>query len=420
MMLHELPAWQLRRLIGEKRLSPTELMQHCRNRIETINPTINALVTLDWERVFKEVGELDLSVSRGEELGILYGLPIAIKDLTRTKGMRTTFGSTFFATYIPEKDEARAAAIRSNGGVIVGKANTPEFGAGANTFNSVFGPTRNPFDPSLSVAGSSGGSAAALCAGMVPLATGSDMGGSLRTPASFCGVVGFRPSPGVVPAENSRLAWSPLAVEGPMARNVRDVALLLAGMSSNHPPDPLRRPFDEQRLLGLRPADLYSLRVALSEDLGFATVARSQRALFRERMKVLDQHCTAVTWDEPDLGDADFIFETIRAVHFLDAFSSYSDAEIGRMSENIQSNLVEARRISATDIARAYSEQTGAWRRAQEFFSRYDVLITPATTVQPFPVEETYPHKIDEIEMRNYIQWFALGFGISILGHPAV
>jgi amidase len=407
-------------LISEKRLSPTELLHELRNRIETINPTINAFVTLDWERVFEEASRLDQGVSKGMPLGILHGLPVAVKDLTRTKGMRTTFGSSLFANYVPEEDEARAAAIRSSGGIIVGKTNTPEFGAGANTFNSVFGPTLNPFNPKLSVAGSSGGSAAALSASLVPLATGSDMGGSLRTPASFCGVVGFRPSPGIVAAENSYLAWSPLAVEGPMARNVKDVALLLAGMSSDRRPDPLARSVDEQRLLELCSMNLSNVRIALSVDLGFAPVAQTQRKLFRERMRVLEEHGSAIAWDEPDLGDADFIFETIRAVHFLATFSSYSEVEIGRMSENIQSNLADARRISAHDVARAYSEQTQTWRRAQEFFTRYDVLITPAAAVSPFPVEERYPRKVDDLEMRNYIQWFGLGFGISIIAHPAV
>ena len=419
-MLHKLPAWQLRKLIGARRLSSTELMREFRKRIEAINPTINAFVTLDWERVFEEASNLDRCASRGAPLGILHGLPVAVKDLTRTKGMRTTFGSTLFASYIPDEDEARAAAIRSSGGVIVGKTNTPEFGAGANTFNDVFGATLNPFNPKLSVAGSSGGSAAALSADLVPLATGSDMGGSLRTPASFCGVVGFRPSAGIVSAENSYLAWSPLMVEGPMARNVKDTALLLAGMSSDQRPDPLGRSFNERHLLELCSMDLCNLKIALSEDLGFAPVAQTQRKLFREKMKLLEEHCSAIAWDQPDLGDADFIFETIRAVHFLAAFSSYSDVEVSRMSENIQSNLADARRVSVDDVAKAYSEQTQTWRRAQEFFMRYDVLITPAAAVSAFPVGERYPRKIDDLEMRNYIQWFALGFGISIIAHPAV
>src|SRR5258708_4836375 len=299
-MLHKLSAWELRRLLGAKRISPTELMRHYQARIADINPTLNALVTLDWDRVFDETKELDQSIVNGERLGILHGLPIAVKDLTRTRNMRTTFGSSLFANHVPEHDEIRIAAIRSHGGVIVGKTNTPEFGAGANTFNSVFGATLNPFDLRLSVAGSSGGSAAALAAGLVPLATGSDMGGSLRTPASFCGVVGFRPSPGIVPAENSRLAWSPLMVEGPMACNVRDVSLLLAGMSLQSDLDPLSRPIEQERFTELRPADLATLKIALSEDLGFAKVARAERAAFRLKMKALDGCCRSVSRAEPN------------------------------------------------------------------------------------------------------------------------
>jgi amidase len=419
-MLHRLPAWELRRLIGAKCISPTELMRHYQARIAQINPTLNAFVTLDWDRAFEEAKRLDQSIMKGERLEILHGLPVAVKDLTRTRNMRTTFGSSLFADHVPEQDEIRIASVKSNGGIIVGKTNTPEFGAGANTFNSLFGPTLNPFDIRLSVAGSSGGSAAALSAGLVPLATGSDMGGSLRTPASFCGVVGFRPSPGIVPAENSRLAWSPLMVEGPMACNVRDVSLLLAGMSSQSELDPLSRPIEKEQFTELRPADLSTLRIALSEDLGFANVAKAERAAFGLKMGALEGHCGSVSWAEPDLGDADFVFETIRAVHFIDAFSVYDHHQISVMSENIRTNLEEAKKISARDVALAYSEQTKAWHRAQRFFSHFDALITPAAAVSPFAVDEIYPRFIDGIEMRNYIQWFALGFGISIIAHPVV
>lgn len=419
-MLHRKSACELRRMIASKQVSPSELIQHTRNRIERINPTINAVVTTDWDRAFLVAKKLDELVMRGESLGILHGLPVAVKDLTLTKGLRTTFGSTFFSDFVPEEDEARIASVRSHGAIIVGKTNTPEFGAGANTFNDVFGPTRNPHDVRLSVAGSSGGSAAALAADLVPLATGSDMGGSLRTPASFCGVVGFRPTPGVVPAEHNRLAWSPLMVEGPMARNVRDVALLLAGMSCRCDADPFSRPIQPGPLLDLHVADLSSLKVAFSEDLGFAQVAKGERDSFRSKMERIEKHFGYVAWDQPDVGDADGIFETLRAVHFVESFSSYNPNEIKKLSRNIQQNMIEAERISINDVAKAYGEQTKSWRRAQTFFSKYDVLISPAAAVPPFPVEQIYPDKIDNVKMRNYIQWFALGFGISIIAHPAV
>jgi Asp-tRNA(Asn)/Glu-tRNA(Gln) amidotransferase A subunit family amidase len=201
---------------------------------------------------------------------------------------------------------------------------------------------------------------------------------------------------------------------------VRDIALLLTAMSAPSALDPFSRRKEVEGFTALRAADLASLKIALSEDLGFAKVARGERAAFRRKMQALDGHCAAVSWAEPDLGNADFIFETIRAVHFLDAFSVYDDTQIAAMSENIRNNLDEAQNISAHDIGLALSEQTKAWRRAQEFFSRYDALLTPAAAVPPFPVEEIYPRTVDEFEMRNYIQWFALGFGISIIAHPSV
>jgi Asp-tRNA(Asn)/Glu-tRNA(Gln) amidotransferase A subunit family amidase len=334
--------------------------------------------------------------------------------------LRTTFGSELHKDLIPGEDDAAIANIRGNGAIVAGKTNTPEFGAGASTFNRVFGTTVNPFDRRLSVAGSSGGSAAALAAGLLPLATGSDLGGSLRTPASFCGVVGFRPTPGVVPVDRSPAGWSPLTVEGPMARNARDAALLLAGMVGSSDKDPLSRTVRRDRLINLPTCIASELALACSEDLGFACVQRSERAAFRDKMNVLSRYVRSIDWDHPDLEDADFTFETLRSVQFLAAFSAYSPEQIARMSDNIRANLAYARGVSATDVANALAAQTRSWRRAQEFFSRYDALIVPAAAIPPFPATQVYPDHIDETPMRNYIQWFALGFGVSILAHPVI
>jgi Asp-tRNA(Asn)/Glu-tRNA(Gln) amidotransferase A subunit family amidase len=407
-------------MIVNKQVSCHEIVSELRDRIDQINPSINAIVTTDWEKSFETARICDDNVVKGNNLGILHGVPVAVKDLTWTKNMRTTFGSTLYADFVPDEDDNMIAGIRSEGGIIIGKTNTPEFGAGANTFNDVFGITRNPFDRALSVAGSSGGSAAALAANLVPLATGSDMGGSLRTPASFCGVVGFRPTPGTVPAGRNRLAWSPLMVEGPMARNVRDASLLLAAMAQGFDLDPLGRPIPKQSLLELLPADLSSLKVAFSENLGFAPVANSVRESFRSKVSIFEKKFALATWDHPDLGDADFIFEILRAVHFREAYSQYTPEQVQNMSTNIQENLILTQSVNLNDVARAYGEQTKAWRRARAFFKDYDVLITPAAAVPPFTVEQRYPEKVDDIPMRNYIQWFALGFGISIIGHPCV
>lgn len=419
-MLHTHTVHQLRTKILSGDVSATEVISHFRMRSETINPRINAIVSTDWDHALARAREVDAMIARGKLSGVLHGVPIGVKDLALTAGLRTTFGSELYKDFVPPADDPAVANIRANGGIIAAKTNTPEFGAGANTFNRVFGTTVNPFDSRLSVAGSSGGSAAALAAGLLPLATGSDLGGSLRTPASFCGVVGFRPTPGVVPFNRSPTGWSPLMVEGPMARNVKDTALLLAGMVGKTNLDPLARTIRRSRLINLPTGVASELALACSEDLGFACVQQSERAAFRDKMNVLSRYVRSTTWDHPDLEEADFTFETLRSVQFLAAFSAYTPEQIDRMSDNIRTNLAYARGVSGADVANALAAQTGAWRRAQEFFSKYDALIVPAAAVPPFPAERPYPDRIDETPMRNYIQWFALGYGISLLAHPVL
>ena len=240
--LCDLSALELRRLIGARQISPVELLASCRARIERVNGAVNAFVATCWDRAEAEARAAEQAVMTGEALGPLHGLPIGIKDLALTEGLRTTFGSPQFPDFVPDADERQVAAVRRAGAIVVGKTNTPEFGAGANTVNPVYGATGNPFDPDKTCAGSSGGSAVALATGMVPLATGSDMGGSLRNPAAYCGVVGFRPSPGAVPHELRLVGWSPLGVQGPMGRTVADAALLFGAMAGTDQRDPLSWP----------------------------------------------------------------------------------------------------------------------------------------------------------------------------------
>ena len=279
--LCDLTAIELRRLIGSKKASPRELLASCRARIDQVNPAVNAFVATCWERAETEAKAAERAVMGGERLGPLHGLPIGVKDLVLTEGLRTTFGSPQFADLVPEADERQVSAVREAGAIVVGKTNTPEFGAGANTVNPVYGATGNPFDPEKTCAGSSGGSAVALATGMVPIATGSDTGGSLRNPAAYCGIVGFRPSPGMVPSELRLLGWSSLPVQGPMARNVADVALLFEAMSALDPRDPLSHPPHPAEPRALEPADLCSLKVAISEDLGFSPLDHGIRDTFR-------------------------------------------------------------------------------------------------------------------------------------------
>ena len=308
----DLDAVDARRLIGAKELSPVELLESCIDRIEAVNPTVNAVVATCYERARDEAKLAEQAVLDGDDLGLLHGLPIGIKDLTATEDLRTTYGSLLFADNVPARDERIVADIRAAGGIVIGKTNTPEFGAGANTRNKVYGATGNPFGPELTCGGSSGGSAVALATGMMPLASGSDYGGSLRTPASYCGVVGFRPTPGTVPAETRLVGLTPFPVQGPMGRTVADTALLMSAIVDDDRRDPFAGPMNHALLEPLEPADLSSLRVAYSEDLGTAAVDNDIRAIFRARMDALRPAFAQAENLDPDLGPVHDVFEILR------------------------------------------------------------------------------------------------------------
>ncbi len=264
----DLTAVDARRLIGDKRLSPVELLESCIARIESVNPAVNAMVTKAYDRAREEAKAAEDAVMSGDELPPLHGLPVGIKDLDDTDGIRTTYGSMLYKDNIPDEDEQVVAAARHAGGIIIGKTNTPEFGAGGNTNNALFGPTRNPFNTELTCGGSSGGSGVALATGMAPLCQGSDTGGSLRLPATFNGVVAHRPSPGVVPAGCRDVAYTTYQTQGPMARTVADASLFLTALAERSAVDPMSFPLDPMQFLKVQDVDLGSLRVAFSEDLG--------------------------------------------------------------------------------------------------------------------------------------------------------
>ena len=295
----EKSACELRAMIATKTLSPVEVFDAFSARIAAVDPAINAMVALDLERGRAAAKDAERAVMRGDKLGVLCGLPVGIKDLNLTAGLRTTFGSLVYKDNVPEQDELLVARIRAAGGIVIGKTNTPEFGSGANTINRVYGATVNPFDTGLSVAGSSGGSAAALATDMVPLATGSDLGGSLRTPASFCGVVGHRPSPGACPSDQAGNAWSPLAVEGPMGRTVADTALLMAAMVGDAPIDPISQALSAGPFATLPAVNLRKLRIAVSPDLGTIPIAPEVRVCFHAAIERMSPLFGEVRWRDP-------------------------------------------------------------------------------------------------------------------------
>jgi Asp-tRNA(Asn)/Glu-tRNA(Gln) amidotransferase A subunit family amidase len=422
----DLTARAARALIGSKQLSPVELVESCIARIEAVDHAVNAVVARDFERARATAVAAAASVMRGEKLGALHGLPVGIKDLENTSLLRTTFGSPIFADNVPSQDDRTVACLRAAGAIVLGKTNTPEFGAGANTRNAVYGATGNPFDPARSAAGSSGGSAVALATGMVPLASGSDMGGSLRNPAAFCGIVGFRPSPGLVATEMHGTGWSPLAVNGPMARTVGDVALMLSAMVSDDARDPLattihgRQVRRAEDFSPLPEVDLSRLRVAVTPDFGFAPTERIVRDAFAEKLGKF-RHVFARAEDSaPDCTGADEAFAVLRATAFLAAHEEKVRTRPDDVGPNVRANVAEGLRYAALDVARALVAQTALYRRWQSFFADYDVLVSPAITISPRPWTELFPREIDGAPTKSYFHWLALAYAVTLPGHPAV
>lgn len=422
----DLTAVEARRLIGAKQLSSSELLESCIGRIESVDHAVNAMVSRDFERARATAKTADAATMRGDVLPALHGLPIGIKDLEVTEGLLTTFGSPLFRDNIPISDERVVAAVRRAGAIVVGKTNTPEFGAGANTRNAVFGATVNPFDQSKSCAGSSGGSAVALATGMVPLCTGSDTGGSLRNPAAFCGIVGFRPSPGLVPSERRPHGWSGLPVVGPMARTVADTCLLLGAMTGDDASDPLattvhgatvRRPGDFYPPARI---DLSGLRVALTPDFGFAPTEKHIASVFAEKTSLFRHVFARAEEATPDCAGTDEAFEVLRAVSFVGAHLDKMRASPELIGPNVRANIEEGLRYNAEDIARALSLQTVLYGRWQSFFQNHDVILTPAITISPRSWRELYPAEIDGAPTRTYFHWLAMAYAVTVVGHPAI
>ena len=413
-------AIELKRMIAEKEISPVELLSSCIERIEQVNGQVNAMIATCFDRAEAEAKDAEAAVIRGDDLGALHGLPIGIKDLALTEGLRTTFGSPQFEKFVPDTDERQVEAVRRAGAIVVGKTNTPEFGAGANTVNAVYGATGNPFDPEKTCAGSSGGSAVALATGMVPLATGSDMGGSLRNPAAYCGITGMRPSPGTVPYELGQLGWSSLGVQGPMARSVEDMALLYQTMATVDHRDPLTFPIDKAGLWPLPKIDLGDVRVAISEDLGFAPVDNDIRATFRTAITKLEPAFASATQVTPPLHGADEAFEVSRALSFVARHKAVYDENPELLGPNIVANVEQGLLMSLADVGRAMAAHTDIYRRFLAFMEDYDVLICPAMSVPPFVHGQLYPTEINGEPLRTYFHWLALAYGLTLTCHPVV
>ncbi|MFN3447058.1 MAG: amidase [Roseococcus sp.] len=423
----ELSAVAARRLIGRKKLSPVELLDSCLARIGAVNHAVNAMTAMDAEAARAAARAAEAAVMTGERLGPLHGLPLGIKDLEATKGLCTTWGSLLFKDHVPDEDEGMVRRLREAGGIVLGKTNVPEFGLGANTRNAVYGATGNAFDPAFNAAGSSGGSAVALACDMVPLASGSDTGGSLRNPAAFNGIVGYRPSAGLVPNERRGHGWNVLSVLGPMARDVPDLCLMLSAMAGDDAGDPLAYTLHARRVRGEpalyfppRQIDLSTLRLAATEDFNAALVEGVVRRKFRRIVEACGALFARVEAASPDVTGGDEAFEVLRASGVLAAHGERVKRHPELCGPNMHANVAEGLRYSLADQARAATLQTNIYREFQRFFARHDVLITPAITTSPRPWRELYPAEIDGQRTRSYFHWLALAYYVTLTGHPAV
>ena len=372
-------AVDLARLLADGEVSAREVLDAHLARIEQVNPTVNAIVTFALDRAHDDATRADAAHARGESLGPLHGLPIAHKDLADTAGIRTTMGSPILADNVPVADELMIARLRAAGCVTVGKTNTPEFGAGSHTFNPLFGATRNPWDPSRSAGGSSGGAAAALATGMVPIADGSDLGGSLRNPASFCGVVGLRPTPGTVPSWPSSDPWDPLATEGSMGRCAADVALLLDVIAGAHPNVPLRGATGPFAPLEQLERSVAGLRVGWSPDAGGLPVERAVRVALAGVPARLTAHGCKVDDAFPDLRGAGRIFQTLRAVGFERNLGPLYDERRDDLEDAIRWNVELARRLTAAVVGVALRERGALQQRVRRFFDHHDLSVRRPT-----------------------------------------
>jgi amidase len=406
--------------IRRREISAVEVMDAHLARIERVNPLLNAIVTVDADGARLAAAEADRTLAAGATAGVLHGLPIAVKDLEDTAGMRTTYGSPIYRDHVPREDGLLVARLRRAGAIVIGKTNTPEFGAGSQTFNPVFGATRNPYDPSRTPGGSSGGAAAAVAAGMLPFADGSDLGASVRNPASFCNVIGLRPSPGRIPHGASPSPWDPLPVLGPIARTVADAALLLGALCGPDPCAPLSLEDPPDSFDVDLASDPAGLRIAWSRDLGDLPVAPEVTAVLEERRGTLEAMGCIVEDAEPDLSGADEAFETLRALGYAQSFGALLDSHGDQLKQTIAWNTRVGLSLTGEQVARALTLQAATFHGMRQLLQRYDALALPVSQVAPFPVDEEWVREIAGVVMGSYIEWMRSCSRISVTAHPAI
>jgi len=414
-----LSAVEMARLIRAKKLSAREALAAHLTQIERVNPKVNAIVTLVPELAAAAAAKADEMQARGETLGRLHGLPVAHKDLFDTRGIRTTFGSPLYRDNVPSEDDIVVERMRRAGAITIGKTNTPEFGAGSQTFNTIFGATRNPYDLTRTCGGSSGGAAVALACGLVPVASGSDTGGSLRNPAAFCNVAGFRPSPGRVPNPRSAFAWSTLSTSGCLGRSVADLAFALSTIAGPEPLVPLS--IDEPGERFTRPLDrsFKGTRVAWFKDLGGVPFDPRVRAVVDAHRKTFESLGCIVEQAEPDFAPAEIAFRVLRAWNTANSYGERFRAHPEAFKDTLAGEIEEGLRLSGADVARAETAHGQLWRRFQSFLEKYEYFVLPTTQLPPFDVNAPYPTEIAGVKFDSYIDWMKSCWYISATGNPA-
>jgi len=415
--LCDLTAVELAARIRRKDVSAREVLQAHLARIERVNPKVNAIVTLVADRALADAARADDEAARGQFRGVLHGLPVAHKDLVDTAGIRTTRGSRFFQDFVPTRDALIVTRIRGAGALTVGKTNTPEFGAGSQTFNEVFGATRNPYDPTRTCGGSSGGAAVSLACGLVPIADGSDTGGSLRNPAAFCNVVGLRPSPGRVPGDGG--GWSPLSVSGPMARTVSDVAMFLSVIAGPEARSPLSIAEDPARFRAPLGRDFKGVRVAWWKGLGGIPFEPEIRQVIGGCRRVFEDLGCVVEEAEPDFAGVDQAFPALRFTANHPRYSALIRQRAEWVKDTIKYEVEQAEKLTGADLGRAMARQDQMYAESRAFFGRYEYFVLPVTQVVPFDVNTPYPKTVAGTPMGTYLDWMRSCWYISFMANPA-
>jgi len=414
-------ATEMSRHIRSKKISCKEIMQAHLRQIKKINPQVNAIVTqLDEEELLAAAEEADRQIAQGKEIGILHGLPVAHKDLVPTKGIRTTFGSLIYKDHVPDHDALIVERLKQAGALTIGKTNTPEFGAGCQTFNRVFGKTLNPYDFTKTCGGSSGGAAAALACGMVPIADGSDMGGSLRNPANFCNVVGFRPSPGRVPQWPNVIAWFPIAVQGPMARTVEDVALMLSAIAGPDKRSPISICEPGTIFSESLERNFKGMKVAWSRQLGDLPVSKEVTGVLESQRHVFEEIGCIVDDVEPDFSGADEAFSVWRSWRFATRYHDLLNNHRALLKDTVIWDTEKGLQLTGRDIGKAEIKRTNLFHRLRTFMDEYRFIVCPVNQVPPFDIQKEWVEKIDDVKMDTYFEWMKSCYYISATGLPSI